>query len=633
MTPLRQALIDYLAVRRALGYQLKRTEQLLHQFLTYAERCGDTQLRLPTMLAWATLPGGEESGWPAYRLGIVRRFASHVQAINPAAEVPPIDVLPWRQARATPYLYSDDEVTAVVAATAMLRTSHRRATYRTLIRLLVVTGMRVGEALALDRGDMDVAERVLTVRHTKFGKSRELPVHPSTVAALRAYLQRNDRPRAATHTPAVFVSLAGTRLLYCGVHWTFHRLVRQAGLAPRSATCRPRIHALRRADPARRLSIGQGPAGPTLRALDVFGPHRPGSDVLVFIGGPRVTRTRGRTPPASSRRWAMSAVAPTLQAFFTERLVRQRQASPQTIAAYRDTMRLLMRFAAQRLAVEPSQLDWAHLDAALISAFLDDREHAHRNSIRTRNARLAAIRSMFRFAALRHPEHAATIARVLAIPPKRFERRLITFLTEPEVAALLAAPDRRTWTGRRDGTWLALAVQTGLRASELIGARCADVHLGVGAHISCVGKGRKHRITPLIASVVALLRVWLAERRGQGPDPLFPTRTGKALSRDALEHRLASYVPPAIRLCASLHEKTISLHVLRHTAAMRLLHAGVDTSVIALWLGHEQVETTQMYLHADLSLKERALARTTPVATKPGRYQPPDAVLAFLEGL
>jgi integrase/recombinase XerD len=329
----------------------------------------------------------------------------------------------------------------------------------------------------------------------------------------------------------------------------------------------------------------------------------------------------------------VSALAPTLQAFFTDRLVRQRQASPHTVAAYRDTLRLLVRFAATRQAVEPSQLDIAHLDATLISAFLDHREHDHRNSIRTRNARLAAIRSLFRFAALRHPEHAATIARVLAIPPKRFERRLVTFLTEPEVEALLAAPDRSTWTGRRDHTWLALAVQTGLRASELIGARGADIHLGVGAHISCLGKGRKQRITPLTMPVAAVLRVWLAERRGHAHEPIFTTQKGKTLSRDALERRLATYVARAIRTCASLHEKTITLHVLRHTAAMRLLHAGVDTSVIALWLGHEQVETTQIYLHADLALKERALARTTPMHTSPGRYQPSDALLAFLEAL
>ena len=329
----------------------------------------------------------------------------------------------------------------------------------------------------------------------------------------------------------------------------------------------------------------------------------------------------------------MSALAPTLQAFFTERLVRQRQASPHTLAAYRDTMRLLLRFAAERRRLEPAKLEVSDLDAALVSTFLDHREHDHGNSIRTRNARLAAIRSLFRFAALRHPEHAAVIQRVLAIPPKRFERRLVTFLTEPEVDALLAAPDRTTWTGRRDHTLLALAVQTGLRVSELIALRDADIHVGVGPHVSCVGKGRKQRIMPLTAPVVAVLRSWLVERAGQASDPLFPTRTGRTLSRDAVERRLQTHVGTALRACPSLREKTITLHVLRHTAAMRLLQAGVDTSVIALWLGHEQVETTQIYLHADLALKERAVARTTPVHTSPGRYRPSDALLAFLEAL
>jgi site-specific recombinase XerD len=329
----------------------------------------------------------------------------------------------------------------------------------------------------------------------------------------------------------------------------------------------------------------------------------------------------------------MSALAPTLQAFFTDRLIRQRQASPHTVAAYRDTMRLLVRFAAERRGLEPSKLDIDDLDAPLISAFLDHREHDRGNGVRTRNARLAAIRSLFRYAALRHPEHAAVIERVLAIPPKRFERRLVTFLTEPEVDALLAAPDRATWTGRRDHALLALAVQTGLRASELIGLRWADLHLGVAAHISCLGKGRKQRITPLTAPVVAVLRAWLSERVAHANDPLFITRAGTMLSRDALERRLATYVAMAVPVCPSLREKTITLHVLRHTAAMRLLHAGVDTSVIALWLGHEQVDTTQIYLHADLALKERALARTSPIHTRPGRYRPPDALLAFLEAL
>jgi integrase/recombinase XerD len=329
----------------------------------------------------------------------------------------------------------------------------------------------------------------------------------------------------------------------------------------------------------------------------------------------------------------MTALSATLQAFFTDRLIRQRQASPHTLAAYRDTLRLMLIFAAARHGTEPSRLEFNDLDAACVCDFLDHLERHRGNSGRTRNARLAAIRSLFRFAALRHPEHAATIERVLAIPPKRFERRLVTFLTEEELDTLLSAPTRSTWTGRRDHALLRLASQTGLRASELIGLHCSDVHLGSGAHVSCMGKGRKQRITPIISNMAAVLRVWLAERAGQTTEPLFPTQTGKMLSRDALEHRLAKYVEIAARDCPSLKRKEVTLHVLRHTAAMRLLRAGVDTSVIALWLGHEQIETTHIYLHADLELKERTLAKTTPAHTAPGRYRPPDKLLTFLEAL
>jgi integrase/recombinase XerD len=328
----------------------------------------------------------------------------------------------------------------------------------------------------------------------------------------------------------------------------------------------------------------------------------------------------------------MSTFAPTLQAFFTERLTRQRQVSPNTIAAYRDALRLLLRYA-ERTGLPPSRLDFADLDAPLIGGFLDHLEHERGNSVRTRNARLAAIHSLFRFAALAHPEHGESISRVLAIPPKRFDQALITHLTDDEVDALLAACDRTTWTGRRDHALLLLAVQTGLRISELTGLTCRDMHLAAGAHVACRGKGRKDRITPLTATTVAILRTWLNERAGDPAAPLFPTRSSTKLSRDAIEHRLAHYTDRAVDTCPSLRGKTITAHVLRHTTAMRLLHAGVDTSIIALWLGHVSTDTTQIYLHADLNLKEQALARTRPPNTRTGRYQPPDNLLAWLEAL
>ncbi len=329
----------------------------------------------------------------------------------------------------------------------------------------------------------------------------------------------------------------------------------------------------------------------------------------------------------------MTMIAPTLEAWFTERLITQRNASPRTIIAYRDTLRLLLRYAHEKTGKQPCQLDFADLDATMIGGFLNHLEHERGNSARTRNQRLAAIHSLYRYAALRHPEHAQDIQRVLAIPPKRSDRALVTFLEQEEIDALLTAPDRCTWTGRRDHALLLTAIQTGLRASELTGLRCGDVHLSTGAHVSCLGKGRKQRITPLTTLTVAVLRVWLAERIGDPDSPLFPTRRGRPISRDGLERRLAKHLDTATRRCPSLSEKKITLHTLRHTTAMQLLHANVDTTVIALWLGHERVNTTQIYLHADLALKERALARTKPPGTKPGRYQPPDPTLAFLQAL
>jgi site-specific recombinase XerD len=329
----------------------------------------------------------------------------------------------------------------------------------------------------------------------------------------------------------------------------------------------------------------------------------------------------------------MSALAPTLQAFFTDRLIAQRHASPHTITSYRDTMRLLLQFAQQHIKIPPERLGLHDLDAEVIAAFLDHLEHDRHNTIGTRNARLAAIHSLYKFASLRHPEHADVIARVLAIPPKRHERTLITHLTHTEIDALLAAPDLTTWIGRRDRAMLQLAIETGLRVSELTALALADVHLAAAPHISCHGKGRKDRITPLTKITARVLRQWLDERAGLPADPIFPTTHGAPLTRDAVARRLLLHTTTAARTCPSLHNKNVTPHVLRHTAAMRLLHAGVDTSVIALWLGHESVETTQIYLHADLAIKEAALARTKPTTVKPGRYKPTDKLLAFLEAL
>lgn len=322
-----------------------------------------------------------------------------------------------------------------------------------------------------------------------------------------------------------------------------------------------------------------------------------------------------------------------LEGFFTERLVTQCRVSPQTITSYRDAFRLLLGFVQSRLKKAPSELCLTDLDAPLISAFLTHLEQQRHNTVRSRNARLAAIHSFYRFAALQCPEHSALIQRVLAMPSKRYEHRDIAFLTRQEVDALLAAPNRATTTGRRDYMLLLVAIQTGLRVSELIGLRCADAVLDGSAYVQCRGKGRKERCTPLRKEAVSVLRQWLRERKSQPLDPLFPNARGGPLSRDGVEYLLGRHTAVATRHCPSLAGKRVTPHVLRHTAAMTLLQAGVDRAVIALWLGHETLNTVQNYLHANLKLKEQALAKTAPVGAKSSRYHPDDSLLAFLKNL
>jgi len=329
----------------------------------------------------------------------------------------------------------------------------------------------------------------------------------------------------------------------------------------------------------------------------------------------------------------MTTLAPSLQSFFTTRLGTERDVSPHTIDSYRHTFRLLLTYAKNQTGKAPSELDLGDLDAVLVSGFLDYLEHDRGCGVSTRNTRLAAVHSFFRFVSYRHPEHAETIQRVLAIPQKRTESRPRSFLTSVEMEALLAAPDRGSRTGRRDHVLLALALQTGLRLSELTGLRCQDVELGIGAHVKCLGKGRKRRDTPLDKVTVSLLRAWLKERDGQLEDPLFPSRQGGRLSSDAVQRLVAKHIAAASVSCPSIKSKHITAHNLRHSCAMNLLSNGVDVATLALWLGHENLESVNAYVHADLTMKERALDRRSPLKTRAGRYRPGDVLLAFLEDL
>lgn len=322
-----------------------------------------------------------------------------------------------------------------------------------------------------------------------------------------------------------------------------------------------------------------------------------------------------------------------LEMFFTRRLISQRKASPHTIASYRDTFRLLLQFAEKRLAKAPSRLTIEDLNAPFLGAFLDHLESTRTNGARSRNLRLTAIRSFFRYAALETPQHSGLIQRVLVIPNKRPPRPLVGFLTRPEIDALLASPDRTTWLGRRDHTLLLTAIQTGLRLTEITSIRQQDVGLATGANVRCEGKGRKERCTPLTKSTVAVLTAWIREQGADGPRILFPSVRGGRLSADAVQHLVAKYAAVARKTCPSLAGKRVSPHVLRHTTAMELLQAGVDRTLIALWLGHESVETTQIYLDANLAIKEEALSKIMPINAKEGRFRPDDDLLAFLKGI
>ncbi len=328
-----------------------------------------------------------------------------------------------------------------------------------------------------------------------------------------------------------------------------------------------------------------------------------------------------------------TSLAPLLERFFTQRLMQQRQSSPHTISSYRDTFRQFLTFAQQRLHQPPSRLNIEQIDAPLIVEFLDELEKHRGLSIRSRNLRLSAMHSFFHYTAFELPTHAAQIQRVLAIPSKRFTRTLVSFLTRPEVDALLEAPDRSTWSGRRDHAFMLTAVQTGLRLSEMTGLKHEDLIIGAGAHVRVIGKGRKERCIPLAKSTLAVLKAWLREPQHGEDGVLFPSARGKRFSVHGVQYLLNKHRLTASRVCPSLKQKRVTVHRLRHTMAMDLLQAGVDRSVIALWLGHESVETTQIYLEATLAMKEQALAKTTPPQGKIGRYQPGDQLLNFLNSL
>jgi len=329
----------------------------------------------------------------------------------------------------------------------------------------------------------------------------------------------------------------------------------------------------------------------------------------------------------------MTYLAGALQAFFTDYVHTQRNLADNTIASYRDTWRLLIKHICATTATSADQIRLEDIDHDMVTAFLDHLTTERANTAATRNARLGAIRVLLAHALPDHPEHAETIRRILAIPPARTATPPISYLNHDETDALLAAPDTTTWTGRRDQMMLALVINTGLRISELISLTTTSVHTGSSPYVECEGKGRKHRATPISTETRDQMRAYLNERNHHPGNTLFPGPHGNALSRDAIEHRLATHVRTAAETSPSLKGKHVTMHTLRHTTAMNLLHAGVDITVIALWLGHEQTSTTDVYLHADMETKKNALEKTRPPEVTPGTYKPTPGILTWLEAL
>ena len=503
------ALAEYLAVRRALGFKLSTEEPLLEQFVGFCEQADESRVTSELALAWVSAPAKASPGRLEVRLTAVRGFASWLQAGDPATEVPPLGWLPPRR-RTTPYLYSADDIAAVVAVARRVKRPLAAATHETLFALLALTGMRVGEAIRLDHSDLSIVEGLLTISNSKFGKSRQLLLHPSTVSALSSYLRRCNELSSAPGEPALFVNAAGRRLNYPVVAHQFRRSggpSRAERALAALSTDDPRAEALLRSEYDHPLvSGGRRCPGSTGPAVHLARPCGPEVELLVPVRFAGVVRPCRGAPGDVVRGAAMSAIAPTLQEFFTIRLIGQRQASPHTVAAYRDCFRLLFAYVAATTAKQPAELDFADLDAGTINGFLAHLENDRGVSVATRNARLVALHSLFSYAAYRHPEHAALIARVLAIPAKRGSRPLVSFLEREEVEALLRAPETDRWAGRRDHALLTFAVQTGLRVSELTGVCNTDLSLGRGAHVQVMGKGRKERAVPLSRHTVAALR-------------------------------------------------------------------------------------------------------------------------------
>lgn len=632
MSTLAEHAARYVAMRRLLGYQMTQPARALAGLVCFAEQAGHEHLSVQTVLEWAepaTTPGAY-----ARQLSLARRFSRYLIVFDPDSEILPTRLSSVGQVRRVPYVYSPSEVTALMsAAHGLLRGDLWPSSVATLVGLCAATGIRPGEAYRLSVGDVDLPGAALAVLRSKGGRSRLLPLHPSTVRALGHYVGL----RAVQHLghDRLFVTASGRPICSSGFSCTFRALRpgRHRG-RPGGQPGPPWGPApqLRCVHPGRLAPLGcrRRPAPARLERL--FGTCPPGQYLLVLAGSPRADGACRREARRRLGGRAVTALAPVVQGFFTQRLA-QRRASPATVAAYRDALRLLLRFVSERAGKAPSALEVSDLGAEAVGAFLDHLETARENSVRSRNLRLTAVHSLFKYAALACPQDAETIRRVLAIPTKRATTTIVSYLTRPETEALLAVPDRNSELGRRDHALILVGVQTGLRVSELTAAVWSDITFGAGANIYTRGKGRKERCTPLLPATARLLQGWARQRHVAPDDAVFRARAGGHLSTDAVKDLLSKYVAVAAVTCPTLVAKRVTPHTLRHTCAMNLLQSGVDIATIALWLGHSSTQATQIYLHADLRLKEQALALTAPNPAARARYKPSDSLLAYLESL
>jgi site-specific recombinase XerD len=604
---LSQEVKRYVALQRVLGYKFEPQSHSLQQFADYAMSQGDTFIRVDRVLAWATkqTPSAQHRQTLVVR---VRRFALALHAEDPQHEVPPRDCVGHaRMVRRAPYIYSAEEIDWIMRTAGQMPAKGFIAplTLSTLLGLLASTGLRISEVLSLQLSD--IGEDGLIIRKSKFGKSRLIPMHETTEAALEQYVAM--RARQPVFTQAVFVSRCGQALIYKTVFGVFRRLLTRAGLKPGSAPNHgPRIHDFRHTFAVR--SLEQCQTDRKAVALHMVA-------LSAYLGHANVTDTY----------WYLEGTPIIMR----EYLPRDRAASTHTCETYAYSLMLLLRFTAERLNVKPSQIDLPQIDVLLVLEFLTHIEKGRGNTARTRNARLGAIKSFFRYLEYREPHCLEQARQIHAIPLKKTDQALVSYLNREEVQALLDAPDTSTAVGLRDRAMLHVGYACGLRVSELVSLRLDHLDIRTPPSIRVMGKGRRERVLPLWKETTAAVKAWLKVRELDSAAAVFLNAGGREMTRAGFEYILDKHTRTAGNNQPSIATKRVTPHVLRHTCAMHILQATADIRKVSLWLGHASIQSTEIYLRADPTEKLDALAMGIPPTLKRGRFQVPDKLMAMFK--